>query len=51
MAGFDEYTKQMQQISRSIAKVCEPFGGLNEYYEFANRMPPDTKGGTTRAII
>lgn len=38
MAGFDECTKQMQQISRSVAKVCESFGGLNEYYEFANRM-------------
>lgn len=38
MAGFDEYTRQMRQINASIQKMCEPFGNMANYLDFANNM-------------
>lgn len=37
MARFDDYT-HLQELSETVHRVCEPFGGMNGYYEFVNRM-------------
>lgn len=38
MAGYDEYQKQIQQLSKSIERIYEPFGNMRNYMEFANSM-------------